>query len=322
MLDFDREDIEWDKSLRAHAEAADLDRAIRPLPTKRQRLLPDAPPVELPTTQKSRVAPGKRERYDRDAVESDDSFDPVVTHEPTRENRPSAGRFGDDSRAINHTPPPRARSPPPGETDLADGADSSKASHNPSTTSDDSAPTSPSSRLSASLGSQDSYGRAPRGPDYFPVFGHVGDHMVRSLAAASAFSPAGLFGGLGLAALHPSLAPPSERDSVEVEEDEDGYPIVRERSYAERSVGVSVAVDGVVGSNKKKRKIPGVNPSSNGDDDDRGFDGEDDPEPAAYKALGTRSDFSTELVVKGESSVCLWTLPAGMAGVGFATEQV
>lgn len=52
-------------------------------------------------------------------------------------------------------------------------------------------------------------------PSYFPLFGPAGDDLIRALANASAFSRAGLFGGLGLAALHPSLAREDEEDEYD-----------------------------------------------------------------------------------------------------------
>ena len=314
-FDPDREDLEWDDSLRAHSDgfAADRDRAIRPLP-KRQRLHEHAQktptePTPLPAPSATARAPGpaagKRERASQDAVERD-SFDPVVTVEPALEYRIAAGRLDDDSRAVNHTPPPRARSPAPVQLDPAD-PELDPADYPEADEQDQDPPNSPPS----SVLSLDDKHREPdddqpdRGPDYFPVFGDAGADIVRSLASASAFSAAGLFGGLGLAALHPSLAPPADRDQLDDDDDDDeGYSLVRERSYAERSSGVSIAVGGVVGgNNKKKRKIPGVNQSSAGEDDDRGFDGDDLPEPIPYKAPGMRSDFASDLVVnKGTAS--------------------
>lgn len=161
-----------------------------------------------------------------------------------------------------------------------------------------------------------------RGPDHFALFGSEGDQIRRSLLKASTFSSAGLCGGLGLAALHPSLAPPPEKTSRgatagaegdarggdEDEVDDDGYAMV-ERAYTSEHGGRLVPVVRGAGNNKKKRKIPGVSVGTGGDDDeDRTFDAEDGPEPTTVigpdkkgRAPGLRSDFGTGPVTsKGE----------------------
>ncbi|KAL8293773.1 hypothetical protein RQP46_000474 [Phenoliferia psychrophenolica] len=320
MLDPDREDVEWDESLREDL-VADRDRAIRPLP-KRQRLhnqhdhdkpasAPDPeharPATPVATTRVPATAAGKRERTVQDAVERD-SFDPVLTHEPALERRNSAGRSDDDNRAVTYEPPPRARPQPPVALDPADAdADADADNGEPLPRRNTFRATdSPHSSDGRSLDDEGAHDR---------LFGVVGSDLVRSLASASAFSDAGLFGGLGLAALHPSLAPPSDHLPGEEDEDEEGYSLIRERSYAERSSGVSIAAGGVVvGNNKKKRKIPGINLNAGGvDDDDRGFDGDDLPEPTPYKAPGMRSDFASDLVVNKAPSDTPKTAKAALA---------
>jgi len=95
------------------------------------------------------------------------------------------------------------------------------------------------------------------------LFGNEGQRIVQSLATANSFSPAGLFGGLGLATLHPSLAPSvAERHFDEDEDgDEDSYGVVdRTRPPVEPTMAsqVSATALGLGESNKKKRKIPGL----------------------------------------------------------------
>ncbi|KAK4691388.1 hypothetical protein P7C70_g9361, partial [Phenoliferia sp. Uapishka_3] len=285
MFDPDREDLEWDDSLRANSDdldhEQDTERAIRPLP-KRQRIQSHQPPPSTtlpappPPSGRPSTEAGKNEKTLQEVVEAD-NFAPVVTHEPALEYRPTTGRFSDDDddgRAANHIPPPKSSAPLTVEIDPADAPLSTTSSAAATATA--SPGTSPSSVLSFNSLSRINKNDILRGPEYFPIFGEAGEELLRSLATASPFSSAGLFGGLGLASLHPSLSSPSEL--VTGGEEEEDYSLVRERSYAERSAGVSIGLGGVVsGNNKKKRKIPGVNQSlgAGGEDDDRGFDGEE-----------------------------------------------
>lgn len=229
----------------------------------------------------------KRDRREDDALE--EAFPPVLALAPALEYRTSADGY-EDGTASNH--PPRLRPPLFDSNELAD---SSKSSLDPSLSSD-SPPTSPSSQHSLQLEDE-----KVRGPDYFPVFGEAGDEIVRSLATASSFSPAGLFGGLGLAALHPSLAPPVERSGTAEDDDEEEE---RDRIFSgERGhISLTVSIQGNDGgNNKKKRKIPGVNrATTNGEEDDRAFDAEEVPEPTPVdkaKAEGA-SDYGPDFVVK------------------------
>ncbi|BGP44751.1 hypothetical protein JCM10450v2_000565 [Rhodotorula kratochvilovae] len=126
----------------------------------------------------------------------------------------------------------------------------------PGSTTSESPPTSPA--LSAS------HGRDGKKPGEPILFGGEGQRIVKSLATASSFSPAGLFGGLGLATLHPSLAPPAAERHFDEDEDgdEDSYGVVdRTRPPVEPSMSSQVAATalGLGESNKKKRKIPGLN---------------------------------------------------------------
>ena len=291
----DRDDVEWDGCSHSSALGSDRERAIRPLP-KRQRLV-DSEEGEPKVEERGTAAQGvaKRDRRDDDALE--EAFPPVLALAPALEYRTLTDGY-DDGTASNH--PPRLRPPLFDSNELAD---SSKSSLDPSLSSD-SPPTSPSSQHSLQLEEK------VRGPDYFPVFGEAGDKIVRSLATASSFSPAGLFGGLGLAALHPSLAPPVERSgTADEDEEEEG----RERIFSgERGhISLTVSIQGVEGgNNKKKRKIPGVNSrATNGEEDDRAFDVEEAPEPpmAAEKAKGERaSDYGPDFVVnKGDYPLLL-----------------
>ncbi|KAL7343894.1 tRNA guanine-N1-methyltransferase [Rhodotorula toruloides] len=132
----------------------------------------------------------------------------------------------------------------------------------------ESSPGSPASTTSSALSVQ-----LPVYAQTGVLFGDEGKRIVDSLATASSFSSAGLFGGLGLATLHPALAPAvAERHYEEDEDgDEDTYGIVdRSRPPVEPSpvsqAGAAALVTG--GSNKKKRKIPGMLAAQNNDVDD------------------------------------------------------
>ncbi|GAA5823314.1 hypothetical protein JCM3770_002195 [Rhodotorula araucariae] len=122
----------------------------------------------------------------------------------------------------------------------------------PGSAASESPPTSPA--LSASRGHE---GKKPI------LFGDEGHRIAKSLATASSFSPAGLFGGLGLATLHPSLAPPAAERHFDEDDDgdEDSYGVVdRTRPPVEPTMSsqVSATALGLGESNKKKRKIPGL----------------------------------------------------------------
>lgn len=151
----------------------------------------------------------------------------------------------------------------------------------------------------------------------FSLFGAQGQHIRRSLAKASAFSSAGLCGGLGLAALHPSLGPPIESakpvataipasvstrvdhgDEESCPATESAYRTVAHTSDREHRSAVARST----GNNKKKRKIPGVGSVGGvvGDDDDRSFDEHDGPEPTTV--IGPDNKGRVPGMASGESS--------------------
>lgn len=256
------------------------DRAIRPLPLKRLRTHA-APSTQLPK-----------------------SLSTTPTHPLTSANDVSSasGSDDDDAQRSARAARPAARAklaPQSGETDrqlvrqgsqehqdgaaqdrwqgdhvarlpdhrLADeahdGSTHTSNSHEQESSASESPPTSPAS-VSPRIKSAD---RASHGGSV--LFGDEGRRIVDSLTTASSFSPAGLFGGLGLATLHPSLAPsggdrdfPDEEDILEGG-DEDSYGVVDrshppvEPTMATQQAAMALVV-GIGGSNKKKRKIPGV----------------------------------------------------------------
>ncbi|KAI5481791.1 hypothetical protein MNV49_000068 [Pseudohyphozyma bogoriensis] len=298
-FDLEREDPEWDESIRAAALESTGSRTIRPLP-KRQRLYDDAHDAGSEGYQSRRGSVGSAtgrsdggQGEDEGVEEQGEPRFGPARHEPALEYRPTRQAY-QGGEATHH--PPHSR--PPSKADLPDG-DESKTSHETSTYSSESPPTSPATDPDTFLEIKE---QQPRGPDYFPVFGDAGDEISHSLASASSFSSAGLFGGLGLAAHHPSLAAPPERRHGDGEDEEDDDYVSRERSDGAHSLAVAIpSNDPFGGNNKKKRKIPGVTHSSGGDDDDRGFDAEDVADSAAAdksKAGGTRSDLGRELGIK------------------------
>ncbi|GAA5861465.1 hypothetical protein JCM3774_000256 [Rhodotorula dairenensis] len=254
------------------------DRAIRPLPQKRLRLHA-APgqlgesPVTLPKSTPVSAAGA--------SSESDSDGDLDARH--TRNARPAA-RVRNVACSTEAEPgqaghPPRGhlsgaaqerwenhdRTPLPDRLadEAHDGSTHTSNSHDHDSDASESPPTSPAS-VSPRVKSNE---RASHGGSV--LFGAEGRRIVETLSTASSFSPAGLFGGLGLATLHPSLAPGSagERDFPDEEDilegDEDSYGVVDrshppvEPTMASQQAAMALVV-GVGGSNKKKRKVPGV----------------------------------------------------------------
>lgn len=243
---------------------SDGSRSIRPLP-KRQRTLEtqEQVPGESSADFHAQKVSGISLRTEEDYLEEADDFPPVLSasHEASKEYRTSEMNGYDKGSAANH--PPRIR--PPLLTRDRSYTEAEELAQKFETV----------SLVSAAFIPGTSSGLADNPSSYFPVFGEAGENTLRSLSTASHFSSAGLFGGLGLS----SLAPPVDRiNSGEDDEDEDGYSIVRERSQGNDRyhVATGFAVDGQLGNNKKKRKIPGVNRGSNGEEDDRAFDGDDE----------------------------------------------
>lgn len=269
----------WEEA--SDAGPVDLsDRAIRPLPLKRLRThaAPTQVPKLLSTTPTQPLASADRVSSasgsdDDDAQRSaraarpaargklapqDGETDRQHVRQGSQEHQDGAAQ--DRWQEEDHV----ARLPDDRLADEAhDGSTHTSNSHGQESTASESPPTSPAS-VSPRIKSAD---RASHGGSV--LFGDEGRRIVDSLTTASSFSPAGLFGGLGLATLHPSLAPsggdrdfPDEEDILEGG-DEDSYGVVDrshppvEPTMATQQAAMALVV-GVGGSNKKKRKIPGV----------------------------------------------------------------
>ncbi|GAA5995102.1 uncharacterized protein JCM10292_004540 [Rhodotorula paludigena] len=261
----------WDEPV--EASPADLaNRAIRPLPLrKRQRVDQSGQlPVEVhqgvaALSLSSAALPESGSESDSDDRLARDARAAARAREASaltagrraasrssgsrNEHGEADGREWDDWLAAQHHPLPLDVSRDPERTsgEAPDHSTQTTNSLDPGSTSSDSPPTSP----------------ALSGSDSHNLFGDEGQRIAKSLATASSFSPAGLFGGLGLATLHPSLAPPvAERHFDEDEDgDEDSYGVVdRSRPPVEPTFAsqASATALGLGESNKKKRKIPGL----------------------------------------------------------------
>ncbi|GAA5980749.1 hypothetical protein JCM10908_001763 [Rhodotorula pacifica] len=266
----------WDEA--SDTGPVDLsDRAIRPLPQKRLRL--HAAPVQL---DESLVATPKQLLTSAASASSSSESDSDADDRLTRDARAAAraraasqsveagrgqlkqgfqehldgaaqDRWEEDDGAAPH--PDRLAD------EAHDGSTHTSNSHEHESTASESPPTSPAS-VSPRIKSESQVDQGPA-----VLFGDEGRRIVDSLTTASSFSPAGLFGGLGLATLHPSLAPNVDRDFVDEEDilegDEDSYGIVDrshppvEPTIASQQAAMALVV-GPGGSNKKKRKVPGL----------------------------------------------------------------
>lgn len=273
----------WEEA--SDAGPVDLsDRAIRPLPLKRLRT--HAAPMQLPKSlsttptqpltsandvssasgsdddaaaaqRSARAArPAARAKLATQSGEADRQ--PIRQHSQEHQDGTAQDRWQEDHVA----PLPEHRL----ADEAHDGSTHTSNSHEQESSASESPPTSPAS-VSPRIKSAE---RASQGGSV--LFGEEGRRIVDSLTTASSFSPAGLFGGLGLATLHPSLAPsggdrdfPDEEDILEGG-DEDSYGVVDrshppvEPTMATQQAAMALVV-GVGGSNKKKRKIPGVGES-------------------------------------------------------------
>ncbi|BGP12701.1 hypothetical protein JCM10213_008839 [Rhodosporidiobolus nylandii] len=175
-----------------------------------------------------------------------------------------------DARAYEHWLANRGELPPVAHDPDRSAVESTRTrnSLDPDSSTSDSPPTSPASEEATPLGGEAKDAFLGREGQPSSFFGEEGQRIAQSLATASTFSPAGLFGGLGLATLHPSLAPhPHERhyDDEEEDGDADTYGAVdRSRPPVEPSLASQAGATalGLGGSNKKKRKIPGLNLAS------------------------------------------------------------
>lgn len=266
----------WEEA--SDAGPVDLsDRAIRPLPLKRLRT--HAAPTQLP---KSLSTTPTQPLTSADDVSSASGSDDDDAPRSARAVRPAAraklAQSGETDRQHvrqgsqeHHDGAAQDRwqedhvAPLPDHRladEAHDGSTHTSNSHEQESSASESPPTSPAS-VSPRIKSEE---RASQGGSV--LFGEEGRRIVDSLTTASSFSPAGLFGGLGLATLHPSLAPSGDRDFPDEEDileggDEDSYGVVdRSHPPVEPTIATQQAamalVVGVGGSNKKKRKIPGV----------------------------------------------------------------
>ncbi|KAM0753238.1 hypothetical protein T439DRAFT_378939 [Meredithblackwellia eburnea MCA 4105] len=345
MIDSDEggEEVHWQEMVNADLLAQ---RDIRPLPKRQRILLPDdshhpqrqqrpAPAHQLASKLANVSISDSQDDQDDPASypEADeDTFAPNAQHiQPHLEYRKAPPNRFYGLNDTNHNPPLSTEQQPRSNKD-------SSLNSNPHSRPPPARPALPfpisSSRTSTSQARSPADDNASTSTNYFPVFGSAGDDIVRSLANANMFSSAGLFGGLGLASLHPSLVPPvsppeshqqknshynhththhhhHHHDHGDDDEEED-YAFSRDRAFAERSVSVSV-------SNKKKRKIPGITQGSSSHDEDRdghvGFDGDEQlPELAPYKPPGLRNDFAGEVILhKGPPADTPRTVQAALA---------
>lgn len=156
-------------------------------------------------------------------------------------------------------------------------------------------------------------------PDRFPLFQTVEcTTLLESLSRASIFSSAGLCGGLGLAALHPSLGTSTRggrsgfgSTMMEEEEGEEGLGEGEGDGEGEGEDGDFEDEDGYSrnkgNSNKKKRKIPGVGVGMGGGGGEdggveRGFDNEVEEGENRSSIVPGRTSFGSDFVpIKGDS---------------------
>ncbi|GAA6058536.1 hypothetical protein JCM10212_006975 [Sporobolomyces blumeae] len=264
------------------------DRPIRPLP-KRQRLSPSPQPSPTLPLPAKRTPSGHADDLEDGRASGDVESGHPADHRAARRHAPAPHPSRDldttDGALVVAetacTPPQRKRSESPsapcrprrpdstGEPGSTP-ADSTKTFFSPGLTSD-SPPTSPASHSfegsdPAHRGQSEAEGPAPTDePTTFGLFGADGFKIAKSLSSASSFSTAGLFGGLGLASLHPQVGVSANDEFEEYDEedgDEDTYGVVdRSRPPVEPSRESTVAATalGLGESNKKKRKVPGLN---------------------------------------------------------------
>ncbi|GAA6036660.1 hypothetical protein JCM8097_001281 [Rhodosporidiobolus ruineniae] len=261
-------------------------RPVRALP-KRQRLAaPPKPAQEHLAASVETVVKGRSARIERDTDSGDDEQPARDSRaqqhkEATAATRAGMGDGGTqdygglDARAYEHWLAQQAdhlvhssssaRDP---DRTTADSTKTTNSLNNGSSVSQESPPTSPASEDQLAFGEI----KEEDGPEHDPLFGDEGRRISQALSSSSSFSPAGLFGGLGLATLHPSLAPPQQQerhyeDEDEHSGDEDTYGAVdRSRPPVEPSFASQEGATalGLGGSNKKKRKIPGLNMAGGG----------------------------------------------------------
>ncbi|GAA5972388.1 hypothetical protein JCM11641_002435 [Rhodosporidiobolus odoratus] len=290
----------WDDDDQAQGEVYLGERPIRPLP-KRQRLFAPAPPLDSgrSTSHEGKVSDGatmpeyelesdgeeQRTRDGRAAARARE----VTAVAGDRRGPDDEDHGSTDALAYEHWLAKRGELPPVAR-DPDRTADGTSNPLDLGSTASDSPPTSPASVDARSLGEEKEVASG--------LFGEEGSRIADSLSTASSFSPAGLFGGLGLATLHPSLAAPVQERHYEEEEEEEGdedtYGVVdRSRPPVEPSFSSQASVSslGLGGSNKKKRKIPGLNMSGvAAPADEDSTEGEGGAEPV--RPPGPRNDLA------------------------------
>ncbi|GAA5908032.1 uncharacterized protein JCM6883_004094 [Sporobolomyces salmoneus] len=257
------------------------DRKIHPLP-KRKRFL-DTDSARLPvlsstgTGRITEMISGESESEEEDIGDVDErhtrSSATIRRQEPAREMRTSGEQEYGDGRSIY---PPRKRTESPSSNRKPFRPDS-PSSPSPSTTRTTTRHDQPSSPVSPRYYCQDE--EEEEEPRDYGLFGEEGYKIAKSLENDASFSTAGLFEGWGLAGIHAGAGTGTDdRHYVEEEEEEDGdedtYGVVdRSRPPVEPTHESTIAATalgtGVGGSNKKKRKIPGLTatslqPESNG----------------------------------------------------------
>ncbi|GAA6023601.1 hypothetical protein JCM11491_006050 [Sporobolomyces phaffii] len=269
---------DWDDESAVGESAYDVrDRKIHPLP-KRKRLVDSAPRPEPGLSAQSGASgwvsePGSDsdeddigdvdERHTRASMSKRAGQDPALDVRTSGEQEYGDGRTAYPPRKRTESPAAHRRLPRRPSGSPPTSASRAAPPHS-------AGPESPLDYLGAEPVEDDSDGTRSYG-----FFGEEGYKIARSLSSASSFSTAGLFGGLGLANLHPATgtgagdrhyAEEEEEEDFEEDGDEDTYGVVdRSRPPVEPTHATTIAATALgpgpssgSGSNKKKRKIPGI----------------------------------------------------------------
>jgi len=264
MCDCDCGQHEWESESNPGDSTYDLrDRKIHPLP-KRKRLL-DPNSVPTPSYVVAGGMTGRITELDSESDE-DDVGDVDERHtrstsnrgqEPALDLRTSGEQEYGDGRAHY---PPRKRNDSPASNRRSFRPSSPSQRISPPSPQSNSPPNSP--RTSHHYNCSESIdGDDQEEPRDFGLFGQEGFRIAKSLERPSAFSSAGLFGGLELEYLARSVDDRQYPDEEEEDGDEDTYGVVdRSRPPVEPTFESTIAATalGTGGSNKKKRKIPGL----------------------------------------------------------------
>ncbi|GAA5865435.1 hypothetical protein JCM8547_001243 [Rhodosporidiobolus lusitaniae] len=265
-------------------------RPMRMLPKRRRFAPPVLPEVQGGVAGQSVGAGAAQPEAEEESDGEDERVRPAPVM-PSERRGDGEEHYGEKERSYEHYLAARGeRDGVASDPGGAGAAESTKTTNSldaagEGSTVSESPPTSPESDMAAYFGEQ------KEGAEHFSLFGNEGRRISNSLRTASAFSPAGLYGGLGLATLHPSLAQPvhehdhdhdhecdhdhghvcEEDEDREFDGDEDSYGIVdRSRPPVEPIQGSQMGATalGLGGSNKKKRKVPGLHAVGGGMGDD------------------------------------------------------